>query len=162
SLSDPKLFHYHMVFMHGRHDFRLTPQERQHLRTFLERGGMLFADAICSSKEFNEAFAREMATIFPDSRLERIPPAHPIVTREFGGDGLSTVGRREPHRDAADAPLKSEIRQVEPYLEGLKLGDRYAVIFSPYDISCALENHESLECAGYIRKDAARIGLNIL
>ena len=44
----------------------------------------------------------------------------------------------------------------------IKLGDRYAVIFSPYDISCALENRESLECEGYTRKDAARIGLNVL
>jgi hypothetical protein len=35
-------------------------------------------------------------------------------------------------------------------------------MFSPYDLSCALENHESLECAGYTRKDAARIGLNVL
>ena len=34
--------------------------------------------------------------------------------------------------------------------------------FSPYDISCALENRESLECEGYTRKDAARIGLNVL
>jgi len=36
------------------------------------------------------------------------------------------------------------------------------VIFSPYDISCALEQHESLECRGYTRKDAARLGLNVL
>jgi hypothetical protein len=47
-------------------------------------------------------------------------------------------------------------------LEGIKLGDRYAVVFSPYDISCALENHASLECEGYIRQDAARIGINVV
>ena len=58
--------------------------------------------------------------------------------------------------------LKAAIRQVEPDLEGIKIGDRYAVIFSRYDISCALENHESLECEGYTRQDAARIALNVL
>ena len=42
------------------------------------------------------------------------------------------------------------------------IDDRYSVIFSPYDISGALENHESLECLGYARRDAARIGLNVL
>jgi hypothetical protein len=72
------------------------------------------------------------------------------------------VERREPQRGAADGPLQSVVRPGEPYLEGIQLGDRYAVIFSPYDISCALENHESLECEGYTRKDAARIGLNVL
>ncbi len=63
---------------------------------------------------------------------------------------------------AGEGPLKPLVRQGEPFLEGLKLGDRWAVIFSPYEISCALESHSSLECAGYTRKDAARIGLNVL
>jgi len=162
ALTDPKLFHYPLVFMHGRHTFRFTPQERKQLHTYLERGGMLFADAICSSREFNESFAREMAALFPDQRLERIAAKDPIFSTEFGGEDLSVVSRREPQRATGDGPLKSQIREGEPYLEGLKLGDRYAVIFSPSDISCALENHESLECEGYTRRDAARIGLNVL
>ncbi len=162
AISDPQMFRYHLVFMHGRHNFRLTPAERKQLRTYLERGGMLFADSICSSREFSEAFTREMAELFPDHRLERIGANHPLFTPEFGGDDLSVVERREPQRGAADGPLKSMVRQGEPYLEGLRIGDRYAVIFSPFDISCALENHESLECEGYTRKDAARIGLNVL
>ena len=36
------------------------------------------------------------------------------------------------------------------------------MIFSPYDLSCALENHASLDCKGYVKQDAARIGLNII
>jgi hypothetical protein len=162
AITDPKLFHYHLVFMHGRNDFRLTPAERKALREYLDRGGMLFADAICSSRQFTEAFTREMAAIFPDQQLARIPAKDPLFTTTFGGDDLSLVERREPERGAADGPLRSQISQVEPYLQAIKLGDRYAVIFSPYDLSCALENHESLDCAGYTRKDAARIGLNVL
>ena len=162
AITDPKLFHYHLVFMHGRHSFRLTPAEREQLKTYLQRGGMLFVDAICSSRDFTESFKREMAAMFPDHRLERIPPSDPLFTPEFGGDDLSVVERRQPQRTGADGPLRAQVRSGEPYLEGVKLGDRYAVIFSPYDISCALEHHESLECEGYTRKDAARIGLNVL
>jgi hypothetical protein len=162
AMSDPQMFRYHLVFMHGRHSFRLTPAERKQLRTYLERGGMLFADAICSSPQFSESFAREMAELFPEHKLERIPPSHPMFSPALGGDDLSVVERREPQRAAADGPLKSVVRAGEPYLEGIKLGDRYAVIYSPFDISCALENHESLECEGYTRRDAARIGLNVL
>src|SRR5262249_32211641 len=80
AISDPQLFRYHLVFMHGRNSFRLTPQERKQLRVYLERGGMLFADSICSSREFTEGFTREMAAIFPDQKLERIPPNHPLFT----------------------------------------------------------------------------------
>jgi hypothetical protein len=47
-------------------------------------------------------------------------------------------------------------------LEGLKLGDRWSVVFSPLDVSCALERQDSMECAGYVRDDAARIGVNVV
>ena len=160
AISDDQLFNYHLVFMQGRHAFRFTDRERTQLKTFLQNGGMLFADAICSSPEFAAAFRREMQTIFPEQPLERIPATHPLFTSQFGGEDLQAVNRRQPL--AGDGPLRSNVRQGEPFLEGLKLQDHYAVIFSKYDISCALESHESLECEGYTREDAARIGLNVL
>ena len=160
SLSDEKLFKYHLVFMHGRHSFRLTESERKQFKKYLENGGMLFADAICSSPEFAAAFRREMQILFTELPLERIPPKHPLFSAEYGGDDLSVVSRRQPQ--SGDGPLTASIREGEPFLEGIKSGDRYGVIFSRYDISCALENHESLECEGYLRQDAARIGLNVI
>ena len=51
---------------------------------------------------------------------------------------------------------------TKPLLEGVEIEGRLAVVFSPYDLSCALENQASLECKGYVREDAARIGANIL
>ena len=161
-LTDPQLFQYHLVFFHGRTSFHLTPAERKQLRSYIDRGGMVFADAICSSKAFTESFRREMKAVFPDQTLERISIKHPLFTTELGGSDLSTVSRRQPETGRASEPLKSAVRKTEPYLEGLQVGDRLAVIFSPYDISCALESHESLECEGYIRQDAARIGINVL
>jgi hypothetical protein len=39
---------------------------------------------------------------------------------------------------------------------------RLAVVFSPYDISCAMENAASLDCKGYVSTDAARLVVNIV
>jgi len=36
------------------------------------------------------------------------------------------------------------------------------VLFSPLDLSCALENHASPDCNGYTSEDAARIGINVI
>ncbi len=69
---------------------------------------------------------------------------------------------RDPQPGSAGGPLKAVLRKVPPEMEGVKLGDRYGVIFSQFDLSCALEKHDSLECRGYIREDAAKIGLNVL
>ena len=56
------------------------------------------------------------------------------------------------------------LRRGPPELEGIKVGSegRYAVIFSKYDLSCALEKHDSVECEGYVRTDAEKVAINVL
>ena len=151
-----------ILFLHGRRAFRLTAAERNSLAMFVERGGVIVADAICASPEFTKAFRRELSAIFPASTLARIPPEHNLFTREFGGYELSQVTVRDPQVRAGDDPLKADLMKVSPLLEGLQIDDRYAVIFSPYDISCALENGSSLDCKGYVKDDAARLGINVI
>lgn len=169
-ITDPSLFKYHMVFMHGRRSFRFTAAEREQLRKFIDRGGTLMADSICANPEFTAAFRREMQAIFADdpdvkpkgSGLTPIPGKDPLFSKQFGGYDLSTVSLREPQGVGSEGRESATVRKIEPELEGLKLGDRWAVIFSKFDLSCALEKHDSMECEGYTRDDAERIGLNIL
>ncbi len=162
SLSDEAIFDYPVVFMHGRNRFSLTEAERKQLKTYLERGGLLMANAICASEAFAASFRQEMQIIFPENPLEPIPPNHPLFTKERGGFDLSTVTRRDPQQRGEGQRMEDVLRKVPPDLDGILFGDRYGVIFSRFDLSCALEKQNSLECRGYIREDAARIGLNIL
>jgi hypothetical protein len=185
-LTDPALFKYHMVFMHGRRSFSFTTEQREKLRAYIKRGGTLMADAICANREFAESFHREMQTIFAGDRdaagaagarplagslanrsadenggLMRIPPTDPLFSTTFGGYDLSMVSIRVPSAGEA-GQLAGSIRKIEPEFEGIRLGDRWAVVFSKFDLSCALEKHDSLECEGYTRDDAERLGLNVL
>jgi hypothetical protein len=148
--------------MHGRRDFRLTPAERTRLAEYLQRGGTLLSESICASKQFTTAFRRELAATLPGHAIERIPADDPIFTSSYGGFDIRQVTLRDPESTENEQPLQARTRQVEPQLEGIRLDGRWAVIFSPYDISCALEDHEAIGCRGYIRADAARIGLNVL
>lgn len=162
-IDDNALFDYHLVFMHGRTAFRLTDTERRRLKQYIERGGMLMADSICASRAFSESFRREMATMFPDHPMERIPATDPIFSTTYGGSDLKLVSRRDPSAGSAPGkPLETVTRKVPPDLEGVKFGDRWGVVFSRFDLSCALEKRDSLGCQGYTREDAARIGLNIV
>ena len=161
-VADPALKRYHFAFMHGRRDFQLTRDERDQLRTYLENGGTLLVDAICASKPFGVAFRRELAEAFSGKRLERVPADDPLLTPGFGGFDIRRVKLRDPQPTRADEPLLARVRETTPLLEGLRIDGRWAVIFSPYDLSCALERHEAIECRGYRREDAARIGLNVL
>lgn len=163
SLTDDAIFDYPVLFMHGRNRFTLTQGERKQLKTYLERGGVLMANAICASEAFTASFRREMQIMFPDNPLEPIPPNHPIFTKKgTGGFDLTTVTRRDPQQRGSEGRIEDILRKVPPDLDGIRFGDRYGVIFSRFDLSCALEKQNSLECRGYIREDAAKIALNIL
>jgi hypothetical protein len=160
--TDPKLFDYPILFMHGRRAFRFSPAERKALKDYLDRGGFLFADAICGNKEFASSLRDELKTIYPDAAFSRIPPSHPMFSDEFHGFSLPSVMLRDPQLRVGDDPLAARLVKTTPLLEGLELDGRFAVILSPYDISCALEKGASMECKGYIPQDAARIGANVL
>ena len=161
-ITDEELFDYPLVFMHGRNTFQLTEGERKRLRAYLDRGGMIMADSVCASRAFTESFRREMTAIFSGKALTAIPGSDPLWTTKYGGFDLADVARRDPELRATGAPLKAAERHGPPVLEGIKQGSRYAVVFSPYDLSCALEKQDSLECQGYVREDAARIALNVV
>ena len=105
-----------------------------------------------------------MAAIVPEfQELEPIRVTDPLLGTTYGGFDLRTVSRRDPKAAASGGgPLEATTRKVPPELEGIHFRDHWGVIFSPFDISCALEKHDSLECRGYTREDAARIGINVL
>lgn len=160
---DPNLPDYPIAFMHGRRSFRWSQAERKAIRRYIENGGVLFADAICAQPDFADAFRREMTAIFPNRSLTRISPDHPMFTSEFHGHDLQTVTLREPRqRERRDDPLSVRTEKIRPLLEGIEVDGRFVVMFSPYDMSCALENRPSLECRGYTREDAAKIATNII
>jgi hypothetical protein len=160
SLASPALFANNFLMFHGRSAFELTPAEREGLKQFVERGGTILADAICSNREFAAALRKELAAIFPATPLTPIAGDDPLFTSEFGGYDLSKVTRRRGV-DATSAPAAVSEQQGPPQLEAITIDGRHAVIFSPYDLSCALEG-PAPQCDGYTRQDAARISLNAL
>lgn len=156
-----QLFDHPFVFLHGRSRLQFSDGERKALSKFLEGGnrGFLFADSICTSKQFTKDFRFEMDRILPGLELKAIPPEHPMWSNQFGGFKIDTVTITKPNRDADGG---FEKRRVRPQFFGVEIKDRYVVVFSPYDLSCALENATISHCEGYTRQDAIRLALNVL
>ncbi len=159
SPSAGQLDPYPIVLMHGRTRFQFSPEERAALRRHLELDGCLFVDAICASREFADSFRKEIQLILPEARMLPIPADHPMWTGQFDGFDIRSVTMRTPNREA---PQGFIAQQSPPRLEGVEWNGRLVVVFSPYDLSCALENAAGNQCQGYTRDDAARIGINVL
>ncbi|QDU81290.1 Prenyltransferase and squalene oxidase repeat protein [Polystyrenella longa] len=156
-----ELERYPIVYTHGRSPFELSSSEITRLRRYLDNGGCLFADACCGSKQFDESFRKLVKQLYPEKELQRIPASHPLFTSQVGHD-LDQVRRRQPPAGKNAGIDTSDVVIGEPFLESLEFNGRFPIIYSKYDISCALQKQSSISCSGYIPEDAARIGVNIL
>ena len=117
---------------------RSTKDDIQALRRHLEPGGgTLFADAACGSAAFDASFRRFVAKLLPDHPLVPIPRDDELYSAKVGFD-LSDV----QYTEAAGG------RRGFPQLEGVKINDHWAIIYSKYDIGCALERHTGARLQG--------------
>ncbi len=149
---DPLLIYYPLVYVHGRAGVRFDKADIDALRQHLEPGGgTLFGDAACGSPAFDLSFRRLVAELLPAHPLEPIPPNDPLLSSAVGFD-LKDV----QYTSAAGG------QRGYPQLEGIKIDDHWAVIYSKYDIGCALERPNDLDCKGYTHASAARIAANIV
>lgn len=146
-----------IVFMHGRNSFTFTEEERLALRTYLQVGGFIFADSICSSKDFTVSFRKEMAKIL-EEEMKPIPSDHPIWR---GRDMLYDIESVTLRKKRGDTGKFDEIKG-SPELEGHEIDGRLVVVFSKNDLSCAMESSTVSQCEGYKREDAEKIGVNVL
>ncbi len=153
--SHPDLVDFKFVYMHGRNDFTYSVEEVTNLRATLECGGLLFADACCGKPGFDKAFRALVQRLFPDKKLERIPPTDDLYSKDLNGTAITTVRCRT---EAASGTGPGELRDTAPLLEGIKLENRWVVIYSRYDIGCALERHQSTDCLGHDPASALKLG----
>jgi hypothetical protein len=146
---------YPFLYMHGRNTFSEKKEDLKHLRFWLKSGGTLFADACCGSKAFDAAFRKFVVALFGDDKLklEPIPLKDELYSAELNGKAITTIRCRV---EAAGG--KRELRDIPPALEGVKYKGRWVLIYSRYDIGCALERHSSPECLGHDHDSAVRLG----
>lgn len=151
---------YSIVFMHGRYEFTLTDQQRAALRDFLLNGGTLIAASICGSEEFSASFRREIQLVLPAAPLTPMPSDHEAFTSRFRGYNLASLTMRRPVESEQGIALTQ--RSGPPQIQRITIDHRDCVFFSPWDISCALENQGGIGCAGYDTVSAAKIGINLI
>lgn len=121
--EDPALFHYPLLYWGGdKAPPRLSDQAVAALRQHLSTGGMLLIDNTGrteASAAFDQGVRRELARLFPQP-LQRVAPGHVLYRAFYRLE--RPVGRR------ADAHE----------LEGIRVGNHFAVLYLRNDLAGAL------------------------
>ncbi len=153
-LSDPALSDIPLIYMTGHEDFKLDAKETQSLRGYLERGGLLVAEACCGRQGFGVAFKREIRKVLPRDTLRKIPAGDMM----FAFPNLLQKVEVTPALAAANSGGST----IEPELQGIQKQGNYVVLFSPYGLSGGWEMSQCPYSFGYQNADALRVGENIL
>ncbi|MGB0590508.1 MAG: DUF4159 domain-containing protein [Myxococcota bacterium] len=122
SATDPKMATNPMAILTGAGAVRFSAAEREALRRWLELGGLLWIDNAGQSEAsaaFDTSVRRELAAILPGSSFARISPEH-VLYRSF-------------YR--LDYAAGRVIRR--PYVEGISVGRRIAVVLTHNDAFAA-------------------------
>ena len=131
------------------------------MRRHFENGGVILGDAICGSTDFTTSVKAEFSKVLPDATWKTLPPDHPFMLKEGpGGFDLRNVALVDP--EIASNNLSTSRREGPAEIEALEWQGRIVMLFSPNDLSCAMESKHSLQCRGYTRDDAFRIGINMI
>jgi hypothetical protein len=143
-LSSDELYNFPLVIMTGEGDFALTDAERANLARYIERGGFLLASAGCSSDEWQRSFRREMALVFPETKLTALAMDHPVFHTIFEIQEVEVKhGKSQP-------------------LEGISIGGRLGVLYSPDGLNDTQHTHGCCCCGGNEIRNCEEINVNVL
>jgi hypothetical protein len=151
-LSSPDLGRHPLLYLTGHLPVRFTDAERTRLRTYLERGGMLFADDHNHDIDgaFHKTLTEEIArTIGP---LVELPNTHPLYTAFFAfPDGPPTTSHEL--NGWGD-------NLVHKHLLAVLRHDRIVVLYSNKDYSSEWSYHPDNK--RFQSVDNTKFGVNIV
>jgi hypothetical protein len=151
-LTDTKTATYPLLYMTGHREFQWTADEVARLQRFLKAGGILLADACCGRVSFDMAFRHEIAKVFPQSKLERLPLDHPLYHCHYDIKAVDYTPRTREDFGAFETPE----------LEGITLDGKLAVIYSKFDLGNGWEQFPHAYSYGLKDDAALQIGTNAI
>jgi hypothetical protein len=143
-LASDELFEFPLVIMTGEGTFDLPDQEKQNLRKFVERGGMLLASASCSSPDWDRSFRAAMASIFPEHAMTALGMDHPVFHTVYDINQLTA-------KHGTPRPL-----------EGVTVNGRLGVIYSVDGLNNTAHTQGCCCCGGNEITNCEQVNVNIL
>ncbi|MDB5333493.1 MAG: hypothetical protein JWP03_4644 [Phycisphaerales bacterium] len=69
-----------ILYISGSEELRFSQKDIDHLRTYVEEGGMIVANTDCSKKAFADSVVKLGSKLFPKYAFRELEPTHPIYT----------------------------------------------------------------------------------
>jgi hypothetical protein len=134
----------------GHNRFALDDEVRANLARYVLDGGTIIADACCGWEDFDESFRREMEAMFPQRTLRQLTPDDPLFA------SFHKLGSFRYQKDDGSQYVE------DPCIEGIPVGCRLGVIYSPIDLTCGWDGHDHPRGLRVVIDQARQIGANYI
>jgi len=151
-LDDARTAGYPLLYMTGHREFHWSDEQAARLRGYLTAGGLLLADACCGRISFDASFRRQIAKVFPQQKLQRIPADHQLLQCHFD---VRQVGYTPRVREDFGPLETSE-------LEGITADGRLMVVYSRFDLGNGWEQFPHPYSYGLKDDSALQLGTNAI
>ncbi len=139
-----------VLFWSGGRSVKMTDEQVDALRRYIDAGGMVWADSIAGSPYFVKSVRAVVERAFPGESLRPIPLDHPVFHLA---------------QEAGKVRYPRGAKGEEPLLLGLYRGSRVGLVLSPYGMGAGwanLEPERFTEGAYYDPPSATAVGLNLV
>jgi hypothetical protein len=138
----------------GTFEHKFNDAEKDELKKFVDGGGTLIIDACGGSPKFAASVETALAEMYPDQKLEMLPPDHALYKAGGGEPDVIT------YRNYA---IRNGVGRTEaPRLQGITLKDRLAIIYSREDLSVGLVGQAVDGIVGYSPQTSTALMTRIL
>ncbi len=134
----------------------LTNDQRHAVRDYVLQGGTLLINC-CGQDEAMDSARAELAKMFPNYPLRRLPLDHPIYHAYYD---IENVRYPVPAPEGAISDIPAKVD--EPRLLGVELGTRAAVIVSYEDLACGWNAWNNPTVKRVEATDSTKLGMNII
>ena len=136
----------------GTAEFKLSQQQAEALKKYLLSGGTLIIDAAGGSREFSNSVEKEILPLLENSTSGKIVSSHEIYQS-------SPAVKINYRRDYAIGlgPTNHDGR-----LQAVSLGKRFAIFYSPEDLTAGLMGYQWHGISGYSPDTSVELMLNML
>lgn len=128
-LADPAMLQAPFCYLAGHRLVEFNHAEKQNFETYVRNGGFIFVDDCNHDIDgvFAQTFEAQMAEIFGEEALQKIPNDHAIYSSFFEFDGPPSTSL-ELNGWGDDL--------VHDYLKAIEIDGRIAVLYSNKDLGC--------------------------
>ncbi len=153
ALADPDMLQAPFCYLAGHRLVQFSEAEKRNFRTYVENGGFVFVDDCNHDIDglFAVSFEKQMAELFGDHALKKLPPDHALYSSFFEFD--------EPPATSFELNGWGD-DLVHDYLKGITVNGRVGVLYSNKDYGC--EWDYDYRNKRWLAEDNTRFAVNIV